>query len=189
MFNSSIVLLAQSHLGTWGVIMEAAVAYPVTIAPSFRSRKKLISRVWVRKSRTMVTTHGPSRSRLNPIFISPSYRPVGAQRKCLLGSSIAKQSHIHLLFWSSLGPGKIMRIRWERSSRDCNCWHCCYLLRLPTLFALLSWCIIVVSATYWSISTHTQPTMQQGRKEAKYTHTTQSIPYENIHTKNTNDST
>jgi hypothetical protein len=32
-----------------------------------------------------------------------------------------------------------------------HCWHCCFLLRQATLFAVLSGCIIIVTATYSSI--------------------------------------
>lgn len=176
----------QAYLSARGIVMEATVAYPIPITPAFWNHKTLRCIVCIWKCSTIISTKRPTRSRMEWILIRHSIWPTRIQWKWLLKIGIACHPSIHLESQSSMCPGKIMCMSRERSSRHCNCWDCCHLLWLPTLFAFLSWSIIVVTATYRSIC-HTNPTngATSQDKAAKYTHTNQPIPNQKEHTQNT----
>lgn len=62
----------SSYLSTRRIVMEATIADPVTISPSFLNQRQQICLASIRKSRTVVSTQRPSRCLLNSILISPS---------------------------------------------------------------------------------------------------------------------
>lgn len=182
MMLMSWLYFRQAYLSTRGIVMKPTVAYPIPIAPAFWNHKSLNCIVCVRISSTIISTKRPTRSRMEWILISQSIWPTRIQWKWLLKIGIACYSSIHLESQSSMCPGKIMCMSWERSSRHCYCWDCCHLLWLPTLFALLSWSIIVVTATFRSIC-HTNPTVQraQPRQPSIRTPTSPSHTKRNTH--------